>query len=225
MRRHVFVSHASAEHDFAEGLCRKLEADGLPCWIAPRDILPGADWAAQIIDGIDAAWAVLLVLGPAANRSNQVRREVERAVHKDIPVLTLRIEELALSKSLEYFLSAHHWIDAFGASLADHQARIGQALRAWREEGDAGAGTHGSPPAVAPPGPAASMARATPAWSAAALAPISERLALALGPVAPVLVARAARTARDEAELLDMLAREIDDPRSRASFVAASRHA
>jgi len=220
MRRHVFVSHASAEHALAEDLCGALEADGLACWIAPRDILPGADWAAQIIDGIDAAFAVLLVLGPAANASSQVRREVERAVHKDIPVLTLRTAELALSKSLEYFLSAHHWIDAFGAGSADHRSRIGHALRAWRGEAEAGA--PGPPAPAAPvPSPASHPPRS---WSEAALAPISERLALALGPVAPVLVARAAKAAHSEAELVEMLAREIDDLRSRAEFVAASRH-
>jgi hypothetical protein len=220
MRRHVFVSHASAEHPLAVDLCRALEAEGLPCWIAPRDILPGADWASQIIDGIDAAWAVLLVLGPAANYSSQVRREVERAVHKDVPVLTLRTEELALSKSLEYFLSAHHWIDAFGTASSDHRARIGHALRAWRGDADATASWAAPAPAPVPP-PASRPSRA---WSEATLAPISDRLALALGPVAPVLVARAARTAQSEAELVEMLALEIDDPRSRAAFVAASRH-
>jgi hypothetical protein len=209
MRRHVFVSHASAEGAVAQDLCRALEAEGLPCWIAPRDILPGADWAEQIIDGIDAAWGLLLVLGDAANRSPQVRREVERAVHKDVPVLALRTEDVALSKSLEYFLSAQHWIDAFGGPSDAHRTQVVRALRAWR---DPGAPSLSLAPVVSAP---------PPRWDETALARIADRLALAVGPVAEVLVRRAAGTARTEAELLDLLAREIDDPRARGAFVAA----
>jgi len=40
---------------------------------------------------------------------------------------------------------------------------------------------------------------------------------------AAVLVQRAARKARDEAQLIDLLAREVDDPRARENFIAASR--
>jgi len=61
------------------------------------------------------------------------------------------------------------------------------------------------------------------AWSRATLAPIEQRLALYVGPVAAVLVQRAARQARDEAQLIDLLAREVDDPRARENFIAASR--
>jgi hypothetical protein len=80
--------------------------------VAPRDIPPGADWAAEIIEGLDAAYAMLLLLTASAMYSPQVRREVERAVHKAIPVIALRLDHEPLSKSLEYFLSAQHWIDA-----------------------------------------------------------------------------------------------------------------
>jgi hypothetical protein len=214
MRRHVFVSHASAEGAVAQDLCRALEAEGLPCWIAPRDILPGADWAEQIIEGIDAAWGLLLVLGDAANHSPQVRREVERAVHKDVPVLALRTEDVALSKSLEYFLSAQHWIDAFGGPSDAHRAQVVRALRAWR---DTGAATASALPGAPAPAPASAPTH----WDEAALARIADRLALAVGPVAEVLVRRAAGTARTEAELLELLAREIDDPRARGAFVTA----
>ena len=90
-----------------------LEAQGLKCWIAPRDISPSADWAAEIIDAISAARVMLLVFSASSNRSPQVRREVERAVHKGVTVLPFRIEDVLPSKSLEFFLSAQHWLDAF----------------------------------------------------------------------------------------------------------------
>jgi hypothetical protein len=48
-----------------------------------------------------------------SNHSAQVRREVERAVHKQVQILPFRIEDVLPSKSLEYFLSSQHWMDAF----------------------------------------------------------------------------------------------------------------
>jgi len=37
-----------------------------------------------------------------------VRREVQRAVHKQVDILPFRIEDVMPSKSLEFFLSAQH---------------------------------------------------------------------------------------------------------------------
>ena len=208
MRQHVFVSYSSQDRAIADDWCRAVEAAGLACWIAPRNILPSADWAEQIIDGIDAAWAFLLVLTVASNQSQQVRREVERAVHKQVPVLPLRINNVALSKSLEYFLSAQHWFDAFEGVRGDHHAGVVQALRALRAN---------------EPRIDTSQQPAPVAWSRTTLAPLEQRLALCVGPVATVLVQRAARQARDEVQLVDLLAREVDDPRARENFIAACR--
>jgi hypothetical protein len=49
-----------------------------------------------------------------------VRREVERAVHKQVSILPFRIENVLPSKSLEYFLSAQHWLDAFPPPREPH---------------------------------------------------------------------------------------------------------
>ena len=108
MSSHTFISHSASDESTATWWCQALESEGLACWVAPRDIPPGADWAAEIIEGLDAAYAMLLLLTASAMYSPQVRREVERAVHKEIPVIALRLDHERLSKSLEYFLSAQH---------------------------------------------------------------------------------------------------------------------
>jgi hypothetical protein len=51
----------------------------------------------------------VLVFSASAYASPQVRREVERAVHKGVSLLPVRIEDVLPSKSLEYFLSTQHW--------------------------------------------------------------------------------------------------------------------
>jgi TIR domain len=37
----IFISYASQDAAVAERLCAALEASGLPCWIAPRDVREG----------------------------------------------------------------------------------------------------------------------------------------------------------------------------------------
>ena len=109
----IFISYSQADRECAHAVAALLEAHGLKCWIAPRDISPSADWAAEIIDAISSARVMLLVFSASSNQSPQVRREVERAVHKGVTVLPFRIEDVVPSKSLEFFLSAQHWMDAF----------------------------------------------------------------------------------------------------------------
>jgi hypothetical protein len=52
MAHDVFISHSTEDKAVADAVCAILEKNGVRCWIAPRDILPGADWSASIVDGI-----------------------------------------------------------------------------------------------------------------------------------------------------------------------------
>ena len=55
----------------------------------------------------------ILVLSAASNESAFVAREVERAVSKNKPVFTIRIEDVQPSPALELFISNTQWIDGF----------------------------------------------------------------------------------------------------------------
>jgi len=55
---------------------------------------------------------MVLVLSHHANESQQIKREVERAVHHALPVIPFRIEDVMPTESLEYFISTPHWLDA-----------------------------------------------------------------------------------------------------------------
>ena len=107
----VFISHSSSNSDVANGICEFLEKNNHSCFIAPRDIRPGYEYASEILYGIDNSQVVLLLLSKEANDSPHVLREVERAVSRKIPLLIHQLEEVALSSSLEYFLMTHQWID------------------------------------------------------------------------------------------------------------------
>lgn len=106
----IFISHSSADASVAAEVCRLLEQNQIKCFIAPRDIRSGKEYAEEIINGIDGSRAMVLLMSAAANTSPHVLREVERAVSKNIPILVYKLENVVLSKSLEYFLMAHQWI-------------------------------------------------------------------------------------------------------------------
>jgi tetratricopeptide (TPR) repeat protein len=111
--RSAFVSYSSGDRKAAEMVCSTLEDASLDCWIAPRDISPGATWAEAILDGIDDSRAMVVVFSAESNKSSHVLREVERAVAKRVPLVPFRIEDREPSRALEYFLSAQQWLDGF----------------------------------------------------------------------------------------------------------------
>lgn len=108
----IFISHSSKNGDVAKRVCTYLEEKGEKCFLAPRDIRPGKEYAEEIINGIDSSQYMVLLISKEANSSPHVLREVERAVSKSIPILVYKLEEVELSKSLEYFLMTHQWFDA-----------------------------------------------------------------------------------------------------------------
>lgn len=129
---YIFISHSSVNAEIAEKVCNLLEENGHGCFLAPRDIRTGHEYAEEIIAGIERSDVVLLLLSKEANESPHVLREIERAVSKHITIMVYKLEEVKLSKSLEYFLMMHQWVNAkagvdFGEILAavDELAGIG----------------------------------------------------------------------------------------------------
>ena len=74
MPHDLFVSYSQPDREAAFTLVQRLEARGISVWIAPRDVSPAADWAAEIIDAITSARLMLLVFSASSNDSGQVRR-------------------------------------------------------------------------------------------------------------------------------------------------------
>ncbi len=125
----VFVSHSHADKPTAEAICAVLEAQRIRCWIAPRDITPGKDWGAAIIDGINQCRAMILVFSAASNGSAQVSREVERAVAKGLFLIPFRLEDVPMSTTMEYFLSSPHWLDAMTPPLESHLEALARTVK------------------------------------------------------------------------------------------------
>lgn len=120
MAHDVFISYSSNDKAVADAICAGIENKKIRCWIAPRDISPGADWGKSIIDAINDSSLMVLIFSENSNESPQVVREVERAVSKGIPIVPFRIEDIMPNNSMEYFISTTHWLDALTPPLESH---------------------------------------------------------------------------------------------------------
>jgi hypothetical protein len=123
-RHEVFVSYSQPDHDVAHELVSRVEAHGIECWIAPRDVQSGMEWAAEIVSAIAAARAMVLVFSASANNSPQVRREVTLAIDKGVRVVPFRIADVAPLAGRESFLRGQPWVDAFAPPMEPHYARL-----------------------------------------------------------------------------------------------------
>jgi hypothetical protein len=128
MAHDVFLSYSSKDKPIADAVCGTLEGKRIRCWIAPRDVLPGLPYGEALVEAIESSRVMVLVFSSNANNSPQVMREVERAVSKGIPIIPLRIEQVPPSKSLEYFISAPHWLDALTPPLEKHLQSLAETV-------------------------------------------------------------------------------------------------
>jgi TolB-like protein/tetratricopeptide (TPR) repeat protein len=126
---HVFISYASQDKAIADAVAAAMEGQDIKCWIAPRDITPGAHYASEIVHAIDSATAIVLVLSKDAASSPHVLREIERATSQRHPVITLRLDKAPLPPEFEYFLNASQWLDASGLDASQMMPKLVSAAR------------------------------------------------------------------------------------------------
>ncbi|MBV8277732.1 MAG: TIR domain-containing protein, partial [Verrucomicrobia bacterium] len=126
----VFISHSSKDQEVADTVRLHLESAGLTCWIAPRDIEPGADWTEGIMRGIASSRAFVLVFSRHANDSEHVRREVGEAFSLHLPVIPFRTETVEPRAGLRYFLESVHWLDASKPPLQQHLPALSERVKA-----------------------------------------------------------------------------------------------
>ena len=130
MKNLIFMSYSSQDKKAVDKVVSYLESHKKRCWIAPRDIQPGADWAESIIDALDIANWMVLIVSEHSNKSPQVRREVERAVSKGIHIIPLIFDKSALSKWMQYYISAHQWFDVSETNLRIELPKLLEAIGA-----------------------------------------------------------------------------------------------
>jgi hypothetical protein len=130
MAHDVFISHSSKDKTVADAVCATFEANGIRCWVAPRDVPPGSNWGAAIVEAIQASRVMVLIFSGHANTSGQIAREVELAASQGVTIVPIRLEDVAPARSLQFFLSNIHWLDALTPPLERRLQEIATKIKA-----------------------------------------------------------------------------------------------
>lgn len=126
MAHEVFISYSNRDKPIADGLCANLEAAGVRCWIAPRDIAPGEDWPTAISNALSESRAMVLVFSSNSNNSADVSRELILAANSNLIIIPFRIEDVKPTPGMQYYLARTHWMDAMNPPT---QEQINKLIR------------------------------------------------------------------------------------------------
>jgi TPR repeat protein len=181
MAHDVFISYSKNDKATADAVCHALEAGGVRCWIAPRDVSPGLSWKQSIVDAIREARTMVLIFSGDANGSPQVRREVDIAFESGHPILPFRIEDVEMNKDLYYCIAARHWLDALtdpkDAQIEELVVSVRGLVAAEPAAGSGAAETEATAapsPAAGPPPSTAAEHGPTPPAESAEPSPVAE---------------------------------------------------
>lgn len=109
----IFISYSSKDKAVADAVCHALEENGITCWIAPRDVIPGIDYEDQIPQAINCSQAIVLIFSANSNISKHVRSEVRIAFNAGKPNIPFVIDSTQMSDGLNYYLGSPHWLVAY----------------------------------------------------------------------------------------------------------------
>ena len=69
MAHDIFISYSTKDKQTADAICHVLEQNNLKCWIAPRNIASGKNYAQEIMNGLKTAKIVVLVFSKDSQES------------------------------------------------------------------------------------------------------------------------------------------------------------
>ena len=132
MEHQVFISYATEKGDsmeskdrqVADKVCIALESEGIQCWIAPRNIMPGDDWLNSIIDAVEKSKVLILIFSSNANHSQWVNDEIKLALDKNIKIIPFRIDDVPPQGALRVLKVRCHWMDAYTPPLEKYLKKL-----------------------------------------------------------------------------------------------------
>lgn len=121
----VFVSYSSKDKLVADAMVHVLEEMRVRCWIAPRNILAGTDYADAIDGAIKKAKVVVFVCSQSSLESIWCKSEINLAVSNEKIIVPFKIDEASTVGGWNLYLAKAHWIDA----VPDPKEKFGEIVR------------------------------------------------------------------------------------------------
>ncbi len=106
----LFICHSSKDAGVVAKLVGALESQGLACWVAPRNVPPGRDYATEITAAIKACTGFVLVYTRSSAQAMQCLNELELAFRAEKPIYPIRMDTAPIAETYEYRLARTQWI-------------------------------------------------------------------------------------------------------------------
>jgi hypothetical protein len=96
----IFVSYAHQDQKWAKSLISMLVEKGVDVWDAPSKLAPGDNWPLEVGKALERAEAMIVLVSPAATRSQDVQREIGYALSSErfhdrlIPIIVKPTEKI-----------------------------------------------------------------------------------------------------------------------------------
>ena len=117
MAHDVFISYSTKNSEFAQKAYETLEANGIKCWFAPSNIKTADYFAQEIIDGLNAARAVVLIFSQDAQESKYVNEEIGTAFSTDKRIVAFKVDDSFPKDDMNFYLMSTQWLDASPTAL------------------------------------------------------------------------------------------------------------
>jgi hypothetical protein len=193
-----FLSYSRSDERFALRFAKDLRSRGVAMWVDQLDIRPSEHWDRAIEKAVRDCRGLVVIVSPRSVASDNVADEISYAIENGKTVLPVMIEKC----SLPLRITRMHLIDA----SAGYERAV-QQCAAELQRPDSGVCAKAVPEAAAKVEPEA-------------IATAKRQLTKILGPIADIIVDKAARRASTISELRSILIQHIEDPSSRARFAA-----
>jgi hypothetical protein len=233
----IFISYRREDSEgeagrLADDLTENFSQDSV--FMDVDAIQPGRDFRKAIDESIHKCSVLLAIVGPgwleSKDASGQkrledshdfVRLEIASALQLDIPVIPVLVRgaKMPRAEQLSPDLRELAYRNAVELTHARWKSDLQILIRALKPYLDQGDSSSAAPAA----GPAHASAAAATAMEKGVLERVSRELAAFIGPIAEVVVRRAAKHCTSLEELCSMVAQEIDLSGDRAKFLASCR--
>ena len=181
---YIFVSYAHRDYERINLILRELKARGYRFWY-DEGIDPGTEWPENIARHLENSSVCLSFISPYSAASNNCRREINFALSRNIPMLTVFLEDTKISPGLEMQISTYQSIMGYKyPDLASLMERI--------------VSVDVTEPCRGPAGTAASSGKISAQWAPAApkkrrTVPLIAAAVLVLAAAAAVFLLRSGR--------------------------------
>src|SRR5690349_6527270 len=103
MASHVFICYAREDEQFVFALAEYLKERGISIWLDQWNVLPGVNWNEHIDDALYDCDRVLIVLSPAAVKSQRVQGEWVTSLEEQKPIVPVLFQPCRIPSQLRLF--------------------------------------------------------------------------------------------------------------------------